>query len=103
MSVTSPAAVNDVPRGEKVCWCCGMSPGQARLVHLRAHPEVTICIPCARWLNKTAGELEDRARTGFAVRVSGRLRRARRFVMDHGWHDHRIIGRPLRWIGKHTP
>ena len=103
MSVTSPSAVDVPPPGEMVCWCCGMSAGQARFVHLHAHPEVAVCISCARWLGTSARELEDRSRTGLAVRVRGRLRRARRFVMDHGWHDHPVIGRPLRWIGRHTP
>lgn len=63
---------------------------------------VTVCITFARWLGKSARELEDRSHTGLAVGVRGRLRRARRFVMDHRWHDHPVIGRPLRWIGKHT-
>jgi hypothetical protein len=102
MTLTS-SPDSDVPTGTVACWCCGTSPGQDRLVHLHAHPEVTLCLSCARWLSKSAGELEDRTRTGFAARVRGWRRRARRFVMDHGWHDRRIIGRPLRWIGKHTP
>ena len=102
MTLTS-SPESDVPTGTVVCWCCGTGPGQDRLVHLHAHPEVTVCISCARWLSKSAGELEDRTRTGFAVRVRGRLRRARRLVMDHRWHDHRIIGRLLRWIEKYTP
>ena len=31
------------------------------------------------------------------------FRRLRTHAMEHGWHQNRIIGKPLRWLGKHVP
>lgn len=101
MTVTGPETVRDV--GREPCWCCGTSESTGRLVRLHSRPEVAVCIPCAHWLSTTAWELEDRDRTGFAVRVRGRLRWVRQFVIEHGWHDNRVIGRPLRWLGRYLP
>ena len=73
------------------------------MVHLGNHPEVALCLRCARWAAQQAKQLEDLARTGPLVRVRDRLRLARQKVIQRGWHDHRLIGRPLRWLGKHLP
>jgi hypothetical protein len=72
-------------------------------VHLGNHPEVTVCIRCAHSISKWAWEIEDQSRTGIAVRARDGFRRLRRGVVQRGWHHHRLIGRPLRWIGRHTP
>ncbi|MGI8880558.1 MAG: hypothetical protein ACR2KJ_08645 [Jatrophihabitans sp.] len=49
--------------------------------------------------------LGDRRQLSHRVRppARDRLRRVRGTVIQHGWQQHRFIGRPLRWIGKHTP
>jgi hypothetical protein len=85
------------------CWCCGMIRDPATLVHLGRHPEVTVCTGCAHSLSRSAWEIEDQARTGLAVRVRDRLRRLRANVVRRGWHQNKIIGRPLQWIGRFTP
>ncbi len=88
---------------EAQCWCCGVIDDPARVVHLGNHPEVVVCIRCSHSLSKWAGELEDRARTGFAVRARGSFRRLRKTVVRHGWQNNKIVGRGLRWIGRFTP
>jgi hypothetical protein len=91
----------DPPPGQ--CWCCGTTDDPARTVHLGNHPEVALCLPCVRWAAKEAWEIEDRDRTGVVVGLRDRFRRLRRGVIDHHWHRHPIVGRPLRWLGRHLP
>jgi hypothetical protein len=73
------------------------------MVHLGNHPEVALCRACARWAAKQAWEIEDRSKTGLVVSARDRLRAARRGVIQRGWHRSPLIGRPLRWIGRHLP
>lgn len=89
--------------GPSQCWCCGAISDPVTLVRLGNHPEVGVCVRCAHSLSKWAWEIEDRSRTGFAVRARDRFRRLRRRVVDRGWHRTRFIGRPLRWLGRFTP
>jgi hypothetical protein len=74
-----------------------------KMVHLGNHPEVSICIRCAYSVKNWAWEIEDRARTGYAVRGRDSLRRARKTVMQKGWHHHPIVGKPIRWLGRRLP
>ncbi len=85
------------------CWCCGSIGDPRLLVRLGNHPEVAMCLPCARWAAKEAGAIEDRGKTGPLVTVRNGFRRLRREVLDRNWHRHRVFGRPLRWLGKHLP
>ena len=85
------------------CWCCGQLLPVDRMVHLGNHPEVTVCIRCAHSLSKWAWELEDRGRTSPGARARDAVRALRKTVVRHGWHHHPLIGRYLRWLGKHTP
>lgn len=101
--MTSRTVVRDRSPGRSECWCCGTVEDPAHLVHLGNHPEVTVCVRCAHSINRWAWELEDQARTGPAVRARDRFRRLRKTVVQHGWHQSRLIGRPLRWFGKHAP
>ena len=73
------------------------------MVRLGDHPEVALCHPCARWAAKEAREIEDRDRTGVLASVRGQIRTVRHGVIDRNWHRHRVVGRPLRWLGKHLP
>ena len=91
----------DPPPGQ--CWCCGSIEASHRMVHLGNHPEVAMCLPCARWAAKEAWEIEDRERTGALVRVRDRLRAARRGVVERGWHHSGWFGGPIRWLGKRFP
>ena len=97
------AAVEDAELGRSACWCCGAVEDPARMVHLSKHPEVVLCLRCARWAAKVAGEIEDRGRTGPVVLARDRLRAIRRCVVERGWHRHRWLRGPLRWIGKRAP
>lgn len=73
------------------------------MVHLGNHPEVAMCCPCARWAAKQAWEIEDREKTGVLVNLRDLFRHLRRDVVDRGWHRHPVLGRPLRWLGRHLP
>jgi hypothetical protein len=73
------------------------------LVHLGTHPEVTVCLRCAHFLHQQAGQREDALRPSLAGRLRDGLRRARRMVMAHGWHQRPVLGRPLRWLGQRFP
>jgi hypothetical protein len=101
--MTVQTAVRDQPQGRSECWCCGKAEELAKLVHLGNHPEVTVCTRCAHSISKWAWEIEDQSRTGLAVRVRDRFRQARKIVVQRGWQHRSLIGRPLRWIGKHMP
>jgi hypothetical protein len=101
--MTAQTAVQDKPAGGSECWCCGTIEDPTQLVHLGNHPEVTVCTRCAHSISKWAWEIEDQSRTGLAVRARDQFRRLRKTVVQRGWHRSRLIGRPLRWIGKHTP
>jgi hypothetical protein len=85
------------------CWCCGQDQPADRVVRLGNHPEVAVCPRCARSLHKWAGEIEDRDRTGWGVRARTAGRQARATVIRKGWHRHRMIGAPLRWLGRRLP
>jgi hypothetical protein len=95
--------VDEEPLRRSECWCCGLIEDPAKLVHLGNHPEVTVCTRCARSISKWAWEIEDQSRTGLAVRGRDAFRRLRKTVMQRGWHHNRLLGRPLRWLGKHMP
>jgi hypothetical protein len=100
---TNRSAVEDAERSPSQCWCCGTVEDPARLVHLGNHPEVALCVRCAHSVSKWAWEIEDQARTGPLVMARDRLRAARREVIRRGWHQSRIVGGPIRWIGKRLP
>ncbi|HEX5496160.1 MAG TPA: hypothetical protein VFX70_16460 [Mycobacteriales bacterium] len=101
--MTVRTAREDDRSGRPLCWCCGAVEDPDRLVRLGNHPEVGVCTRCAHAISKWAWEIEDRSRTGVAVRTRDRLRRVRGTVVRRGWHRNRFIGGPLRWIGRFTP
>lgn len=88
---------------ERECWCCGTPNAPARLLQLNGHPEVGVCLECARYLALQAGERSDQLRPTSAGRVRDVLRAGRRLVVSHGWQRRPIIGPVLRWIGRFTP
>lgn len=102
--MTAHTAVEDErSSGPSQCWCCGRTEDPAKLVHLGSHPEVAVCIRCTRSLSKWGREIEDRARSGPAVRARDSVRRLRKTVVRRGWHNNRVVGRALRWLGRFTP
>ena len=85
------------------CWCCGQRYAGQRLIHLGSHPEVSVCLRCARFLYHQAGQREDALRPSLTGRLRNVLRSGRRFFMQHHWHQLPVVGRPLRWMGRYLP
>jgi hypothetical protein len=85
------------------CWCCGGEFEDRDLVRLGAHPEVGVCLGCARHLQRRAAEREDELRPSRAARVRAGVRGARDWVIGRGWHQLPILGRLLRRIDRHLP
>jgi hypothetical protein len=92
----------DIPNRSE-CWCCGLSQPPERLARLGNHPEVGVCLRCARYLHKQARGIEDHDRGGPFVIVRDQLRYLRRGIIEKGWSRRPIIGMALRWIGRYTP
>jgi hypothetical protein len=85
------------------CWCCGSPLILGRVVSLGNHPEVELCLRCAHYLHRQANAREDAMRPSPATRIRDRMRAVRSSVIQRGWHRMPIIGRLLRWLGRHTP
>lgn len=89
--------------GTGICWCCGRPTDPGRMARLGAHPEVTVCAPCARSLGRAAQAASD----GTSRTLPARVRRAsldvRGFVVRHEWHRRGVLGHILRWSGRHLP
>jgi hypothetical protein len=103
MSLVARTAVEDAQPNRSECWCCGATADPGKMVRLGNHPEVALCLRCAHWAAKQAGEIEDRGRSGPLVVARERLRAARAGVVRRGWHRSRLVGGPLRWLGKRLP
>lgn len=84
-----------------ICWCCGSRFAEAELVRLGEHPEVAICLGCARFLHRRAQERFDENSTGLPVRIRRIVGAARGAIVARGWHDRRFIGRLLRRIDRY--
>jgi hypothetical protein len=89
--------------GSSECWCCGAIQPPANLIHLGNHPEVHLCVRCAYSVKTWASEIEDRGRSGPGVTARAAVRRGRSTVMRRHLHQHKWIGRPLRWLGRRLP
>jgi hypothetical protein len=101
--MTSRVAVDDEERNPSQCWCCGAIEDPAKLVRLGNHPEVAVCIRCAHSLSKWAWEIEDRGRSGLAPPARDGIRRLRKTVVAHGWHENKVVACGLRWLRRFTP
>jgi len=74
-----------------------------KTVRLGNHPEVGVCTRCARSIGKWGREIEDRDRSGPGVSARDGFRSLRKAVVRRGWQNARILGGPLRWLGKRLP
>jgi hypothetical protein len=102
--VTTAAAAAGSDAAEPFeCWCCGSAYQESELVRLGSHPEVGVCLRCAHFLHQQARRREDALRPSPASRMRDQLRSARLVVMQRSWHQKAVIGRPLRWLGRHLP
>lgn len=101
--MTAQAASENADVARPRCWCCGSERRTEELVHLGNHPEVGVCVGCARWLHRRATELEDAGRRTMPVRLRAVVRAARNVVISRGWHRRGILGRILRRIDRYLP
>ncbi|WP_322761875.1 hypothetical protein [Frankia sp. Cr2] len=102
--MTTPGAVTASEAGEPLeCWCCAGTYQEPDLVRLGRHPEVGVCLACAHFLHQQARGREDRRHPSPASRLRDGLRGGRRLVIQRHWHQNRVIGRPLRWLGRRLP
>lgn len=99
---SAPVRDEQWPSGSE-CWCCGSVGNGDRMVHLGNHPEVALCLRCARFVAKSGREIEDRDKDGGAARARDQFRTVRKAVVRRGWHNAPVIGAALRWIGRRTP
>ncbi|WP_328332146.1 hypothetical protein OHA70_13295 [Kribbella sp. NBC_00382] len=97
------AADQTVPPGESVCWCCGGEFGSRDILRLGQHPEVGVCLQCARFLQRRAVEREDELHPSPGARARAVVRRGRDLVISHGWQQRPIIGQLLRRIDRYLP
>jgi hypothetical protein len=58
---------------------------------------------CGHFLHQQARAREDALRPSPASRLRDGLRAGRRIVVDRGWQQKPVIGRPLRWLGRRLP
>lgn len=97
------AADQTVPPGESACWCCGGEFDSRHILRLGRHPEVGVCLQCARYLQRRAVEREDELNPSPGVQVRAVVRRGRDWVVSRGWHNRPIIGPLLRRIDRYLP
>ncbi len=77
-------------------------PGE-RLLRLGGQPEVAVCLACAHFLHQQAGQREDAPRPSIAGRLRDGARWGRRLVIEGGWRQRALVGRPPRWLGRRLP
>lgn len=83
------------------CWCCGRPYPPDRMVHLGAHPEVTVCADCTRFLHRRAALLGAHATPLALIRRATQTIRDQ--VLSRQIHQRRVIGPLLRWLDKFLP
>jgi len=103
MTTTTPATTALDAAEPRDCWCCGTAYPESELVRLGNHPEVGVCLPCAHYLHQQARARDDARHPSPASRVRDQLRSVRHLAIARGWHRTPVIGRPLRWLGRHLP
>ncbi|MGH3621801.1 MAG: hypothetical protein ACRDQ5_08425 [Sciscionella sp.] len=89
--------------GAAECWCCGDRFAGDELVHLGGHPEVALCLRCARWVHRRAVERDDARHRTTGTPLRAAIRAARAQVIARGWHERAILGALLRRIDRHLP
>lgn len=88
---------------ETSCWCCGTQYPESELVRLGQHPEVAVCLRCARWLQRRAVQRLDQRRPSPGARLRGGIRAIQELVIRKGWHERGRLGALLRWLDRHLP
>ncbi|TNC25328.1 hypothetical protein [Amycolatopsis alkalitolerans] len=88
---------------EPFCWCCGRDKPETELVRLGSHPEVGVCLECARWLQRRARQRHDSRHPGPSARLRGGIDAGRDLVIRKGWHRRGLLGALLRRIDRYLP
>jgi hypothetical protein len=101
MTAEAEKATSEPPTAE--CWCCASEFAEVNLVHLGARPEVTICLDCARFLNRRALAKRDEHRWTPLGLIRGGVQRVRDWVIEHGWHERGPLGAFLRRLDRFLP
>jgi hypothetical protein len=70
---------------------------------LGQHPEVGVCLGCARWLQRRAVQRYDEHHPSPAARLRGWVNTVRDAVIRKGWHRRGVLGVLLRRIDRHLP
>lgn len=88
---------------ETGCWCCGAGFAEAELVRLGQHPEVGVCLRCARWVQRRAVQRHDEQHPSPAALLRGGIQAVRAAAIRNGWHRRGVAGTALRWIDRYLP
>lgn len=85
------------------CWCCDGEFAEVSLVRLGARSEVTICLDCARFVNRRALARRHAHRWTPMGAVRGGVQRMRAWVIENGWHRRGLLGASLRRLDRFLP
>jgi hypothetical protein len=97
------AAARSEPNAGSRCWCCDHTFDESQVVRLGSHPEVAVCLECARFLQRRARERHDALRPSVAAQVRSRVRAGRETVVERGWHTRPVLGPFLRRLDRFLP
>ena len=85
------------------CWCCDGEFAESEVVQLGAHPEVSVCLDCARFVKRRAAAKRDEQRWTPLGAVRGGMERVRGAVIENGWHERGPLGAFLRRLDRLLP
>ena len=88
---------------EAACWCCGTQHPESELVRLGQHPEVGVCLRCARWLYRRAVQRDDQRHPSPGGWLRDGIRGMRATVIRKRWHQRGPLGVVLRWLDRRLP
>lgn len=98
-----PDADAPIAHTDPSCWCCGADQAEHDLVRLGAHPEVGVCLDCARWVGRRARTRRDEQHPTPAGQLRHALDTVRDRVISRGWHERGRLGTVLRSIDRRLP
>jgi hypothetical protein len=101
--VTTEAEMTTSEPPSPRCWCCDGEFSEVSLVRLGARPEVTVCLDCARFLNRRALARRHAHRWTPIGAVRAGVQRLRDGVIENGWHRRGLLGVFLRRLDRFLP
>lgn len=86
------------------CWCCEGEYTPADMVTLGAHPEVHVCVGCAKYLHRRARSLHDARNRPTPLRLARQvIDRIRSWIVERGVHRRPLLGCALRALDRRLP